>query len=189
MDTNLDKVIKDLPSVPKEGGITGDYGYNFVVESDLTSDESFTLTQTLASFLEEQLLGMGHVSLVSMEVRFMTTAANQTVVFGFGNANATLTEIQIGMGLFGDSHTSNTFNFGSRQTWSFPVPAMFSAQIQPASSNLPPLKFYLKASGRVKVNLIMKMKFDGIYHVRRLYDTESHNVAAASSSSKKSGKA
>jgi len=110
---------------------------------------------------------LGKVDIVSLELRFVTTAAAQKVTAGMSNANATLTENQVGMGLFGHCHVSNQFNMGIESSWKFVVPDIYSAQVQPASSMVPGFKFYLNASASVRLNLIIFLKFHGPMILRR----------------------
>jgi len=120
-----------------------------------------TVCKTFKQLLGSSIQHMGRVTLVSLTIKYQTSAADQTVAAVVTNANAEVAMGDIIGRPGGFKHTSNSMNYGSTTEVKLIVPDLFTRQIQPDSANAPMPKLVLSYSPLVAGSLIIGYNCDG----------------------------
>jgi len=155
--------VQFLKETPSEPTIARDEPFNRVITYALKAGEGKNLSASisLANLTKDELSECGQVELVKMVLRFNATAGSQTFSAGVFSANGSKTPEQVSMLPGGFSITTTSFDFGAQREYEMVVPDMYSKQVQPASSMLPPFKIYVAAEKGVKVALHLYLKIHG----------------------------
>jgi hypothetical protein len=164
MSVSVDRVTAAQSSAPEEVVLTRQTAHTdafFVTPALPVGASKFAGSYDLKECLKDALKGMGMVSLVSLKVKYMATAEKQKIVCGIYNANTTLTEDELFSIDTMFAHVSTSFDFGTLREDVLVVPDTLSAQIQPTSGSLPGWKFYMHASGQMKIALEIFIKCHG----------------------------
>lgn len=123
------------------------------------------LDELFSSFLN----GCGMVSLHSVTLKVITSAAGQKVQAGFSSATSNTTIDVVSGKLNGFFHRSNNMNVGNQIVAELIPEDTLSRQIRPCSSLLPMLRFHIAVTDGADVFVHFKVKVHGIrYHQHSL---------------------
>lgn len=126
------------------------------------SDSERKFSGPIDSLLNSVLLGCGTVDLVSLTLKFKTTATGQTVMAGFCETGSSQSIFEVSMKQNGFSHTSNSFNTGTQDLVELIPEDTFSTQLRPVPSDRPTIKLHFACSKGVCASLICKVKVLGM---------------------------
>lgn len=161
-----------LPAVGTELVLTQEQDYSdvFFIGLDLPDGASkFSGSCTLISMIQEEANGCGKIDLIDLQVVVVPKGVDQEIVAGIYNANAILTKSDVEVLDTGEAFKTTAYNYGQRKVMKFIIPQIWTRQMQPGSSALPPFRFYCYAHKDMTVALRLYVKVHGPRHHRKRF--------------------
>jgi len=153
-------VASETPMAPLERGIGTEFLYTDIVQ--LCCDGKNEYDGPISDLVEHRLEGCGKVDLVQFSVKYQAGAGGARIYLGTSAVGSSATAKALAMNRNGHAHISNNFNAGAEHIVDLVPMSNVSRQIQPASTNLPMLRFTYEKTSTMSLNLTLYLKVEGV---------------------------